>query len=146
MSICIMASLGVQSTIDGFGESSNSPTALNVHHGHQAAGGSRSDPMFAFTIGTISFFLWRKPFRKTQCSKAALLSLYVMYDKFVRSQRMVSCQFGATWSEYQTCFLLMVGKNWNTWRKHRQTWGEHVESRQKDPWWLKGVLNPGLQS
>lgn len=128
MSICIMASLGVQSTVDGFGESSNSPTALNVHHGHQAAGGSRSDPMFAFTMATISFFLWRKPFRKTQCSKAALLSLYVMYDKFVRSQRMVSCQFGATWSEYQTCFFVDGGKKTGTPGGNTGKHGENMQS------------------
>lgn len=55
VSICGMASLRVQSTVDGFVESSNSPTALNVHHGHQAAGASRSDPMFAFIMASIWF-------------------------------------------------------------------------------------------
>lgn len=82
MSICIMASLGVQSTVDGFGESSNSPTALNVHHGHQAAGGSRSDPMFAFAMATISFFFCGgSPFRKPSVQK----QLYCHYTLYRRN-------------------------------------------------------------
>lgn len=73
MSICIMASLGVQSTVDGFGESSNSPTALNVHHGHQAAGGSRSDPMFAFAMATISFFFVEEALSENPVFKSSFI-------------------------------------------------------------------------
>lgn len=140
MSICIMASLGVQSTVDGFGESSNSPTALNVHHGHQAAGGSRSDPMFAFAMAAISFFffLWRKPFQKTQCSKAALLSLYVIQKKFVRSQCIHQLPL---WGN-QTCFFVDGGKKLEHMEETQANMGRKCRVQKERSLVAKGGVEP----
>lgn len=114
MSICIMASLGVQSTVDGFGESSNSPTALNVHHGHQAARGSRSDPMFAFTMATISFFCGGSPFRKPSVQKQLYCHYTLCTTNLYDLNGWLVVNLGQPGRNIRRVFLLMVGRNWNT--------------------------------